>query len=86
LKPDHHCSTDGIDFIFYEKSHSLTCTVRYTNLVINDKTVATSRMPSAVVSGPVSGVYVNVWFLYDEILLEVVAIHENTAMYVEDTN
>jgi hypothetical protein len=88
LQPDHPCTTDGIDFIFYEKARCLSCTVRYSKLVVNDRIVATSRMPSAVVSNAVSGVYLNVWFLHNQNLLEVVAINDTTATcsYVEETN
>jgi hypothetical protein len=56
--------------------------------VIGHRTVATPRMPSAAVPNAVSGVYVNVWFLHNHNLLEVVAINETTAScsYVEDIN
>jgi hypothetical protein len=53
---------------------------------VNDSIVATARMPSAVVSNTVSGVYLNVWFLHNQNLLEVVAINETTCSYVEETN
>jgi hypothetical protein len=49
-------------------------------------------MPSAVVTGAVSGVYVSVsvsvWFLHDQTLMEVVAVNKITASYayVEDSN
>jgi hypothetical protein len=45
-------------------------------------------MPSTVVSNAVSGVYLNVWFLHNQNLLEVVAINDTTATcsYVEETN
>ena len=33
-------------------------------------------MPSAVVTGAVSRVYVSVWFLYDQTLMEVVAVNK----------
>ena len=61
-------------------------------MVVNDTLVATSRMPSAVVTGAVSGVYVSVsvsvWFLHDQTLMEVVAVNKITASYayVEDSN
>jgi len=44
-------------------------------------------MPSAVVTGAVSRVYVSVWFLYDQTLMEVVAVNKITAScaYVEDS-
>jgi hypothetical protein len=88
LQPDHPCTTNGIDFIFYEKAQRLSCTVHYTKLVVSGRTVATSRMPSAVVSDAVSAVYVNVWFLNNQDLLEVVEINETmaTCSYVEDVN
>jgi hypothetical protein len=55
---------------------------------VNDRIVATSQMPSAVVSNAVSGVYLNVWFLHNQNLLEVVAMNETTATcsYSEETN
>ena len=90
MQPDHHSANDGIDFIVYEKSRCLSCTVRFTKLVVNDRLVATSRMPSAVAAGAVSGVYVSVsvWFLHDQTLMEVVAVNKITASYayVEDSN
>ncbi len=86
LQPDHPCAMDGIKFIFYEKAQCLSCTVHYSKLVVNDSIVATARMPSAVVSNTVSGVYLNVWFLHNQNLLEVVAINETTCSYVEETN
>jgi hypothetical protein len=88
LEPDHHCGRDGIDFIYYEKNRCLTCTVRFSKIVVNEKTVATSRIPTAVVTSPESGVYLNVWFLHDQNLLEVVAIDEisATCAFVEETN
>jgi hypothetical protein len=87
MQPDHHSANDGIDFIVYEKSRCLSCTVRFTKLVVNDRLVATSRMPSAVAAGAVSGVYVSVWFLYDQTSMEVVAVNKITAScaYVEDS-
>lgn len=88
LHNDRPCTMDGIDFIFYEKSRCLSCIVRYSKLVVNTNAVATSRIPSAVVSNAVSGVYINVWFLHNGSLLEVVEIKESTAMcsYVEESN
>ncbi len=57
-------------------------------MVVNDTLVATSRMPSAVVTGAVSRVYVSVWFLYDQTLMEVVAVNKITASctFIEDSN
>jgi hypothetical protein len=45
-------------------------------------------MPSAVVTGAVSRVYVSVWFLYDQTLMEVVAVNKITASCtcIEDSN
>jgi hypothetical protein len=88
LQPDHPCATNGINFNFYEKARCLSCTVHYTKLVVSDRTVATSRRPSAVVSDAVSGVYINVWFLNNQDFLEVVEINGTTATCscVEDVN
>jgi hypothetical protein len=66
----------------------LTCTVRFSKIVVNEKAVATSRIPTAVVESPVSGVYLNVWFLHDGSLLEVNAINKSSATctYMEESD
>jgi hypothetical protein len=88
MEPDRHCVSDGNDFIFYERNRCLTCTVQFSKILVNEKAVATSRIPTAVVTCPESGGYLNVWFLQNQSLLEVVAINEisATCAYIEESD
>ncbi len=88
LNPDCNCAADGIDFIYSEHSHTLSCTIRFTKVVVKVETDATRRLATAeVTNSPQSGVYLNVWFQHNGCLLEVVAINGNiaTCSYVEET-
>jgi hypothetical protein len=79
ISPNHPCAMDGIDFIFYEQTRTLSCSIRFTKIVVSDEAVATSRIPMArVTTSAESGVYVNVWFHHNAELFEVTAIDNNT--------
>lgn len=78
-KPDGHCGADGIDFIYSEQNRVLSCTVRFTKVVVQNARDATSRIPTAHVTSPDSGVYLNVWFQHTDSLLEVIAIDGSNA-------
>jgi hypothetical protein len=88
LQPDTPCGCDGIDFIFYEQHRTLLCTIRFSKIVVRDKHVAMDRIPSAIVKSSESGIYVNVWFLYEISLVKVVAINDQsvTCIYVKEPN
>jgi hypothetical protein len=78
-KPESNYTANGIDFIYYEQSRCLSCIVRFTKITVNTEEDATSRIAGAIVEHiPESGVYVTVWFSYEDRLLEVVAIHNET--------
>ncbi len=85
LTPDCPCAVNGIDFIYYEQNRCLSCTVRFSKVVVREEADATSRIATAEVENIESGVYLNVWFHYENCLLEVVAINADTATctYVE---
>jgi len=53
---------------------------------VTDEAVAKSRIATAEVTLPVSGVYLNVWFQYHDSLLEVIEINGDsvTCSYVEE--
>jgi hypothetical protein len=74
LKPEGQCGADGIDFLYSEENRALSCTIRFTKVVVRDERDATSRIAIAHVTTPDSGVYLNVWFQYHDSLLEAVAI------------
>jgi hypothetical protein len=75
LKPDRFCSADGIDFIYSEQNRYLTCAVRFSKVTVNSAEDAKNRIAMADVSySPESGVYVSVWFKYNNALLEVINI------------
>lgn len=79
LKPTSQCTIDGIDFIYYETSRCLSCIVRFTKITVNTKEDVTERIAVGEVNpNPESGVYVNVWFRYEDMLLEVTSINEAT--------
>lgn len=87
LKPDAPCTANGIDFVYSEQNRYLSCTVRFTKVTVSTADVATCRISSADVgASPESGVYVSVWFKYNNALLEVVAINGETVLctYVEE--
>jgi hypothetical protein len=79
LKPASQCAVDDVDFIYYEQSRCLSFIVRFTKITVNTKEDVTSRIAVGKVNpNPENGVYVNVWFRYDDTLLEVTAINEAT--------
>jgi len=87
-KPESNSTANGIDFIYYEQSRCLSCIIHFSKITVNTEEDATSRIAGAVVERlPESGVYVSVWFSYENKLLEVVAIHDEmqtvTCSYVE---
>jgi hypothetical protein len=89
LKPACNVAVDGIDFIYSEQSRCLSCTIRFSKIVVSHKEVATTRISKAQVITPKeSGVYLNVWFKHDEHLMEVIAIDQETELvtciYVEE--
>jgi hypothetical protein len=75
LKPESQCAVDGIDFIYSEQNRYLSCNVCFTKNVVREEADARSRIASAKVSNPESGVYLDVWFQYDDSLLEVIEIN-----------
>ncbi len=86
-KPDASCKTDGIDFIYSEQNRYLTCTVRFTKVTVNTAADAICRIATAnVTHSPESGVYVSVWFKYNESLLLVTDIHRDnvSCSYVQE--
>ncbi len=86
LNPDCQCTVDGIDFIYSEQNRFLSCTVHFSKITVTDEAVAKSRIATAEVTLPVSGVYLNVWFQYHDSLLEVIEINGDsvTCSYVEE--
>jgi len=89
LKPACNVAVDGIDFIYSEQSRCLSCTIRFSKIVVSHEEVATTRISKAQVITPKeSGVYLNVWFKHDEHLMEVIAIDQETELvtciYVEE--
>jgi hypothetical protein len=88
LKPDESCSVDGIDFMFCEEHRSLTCTIKFSKLIVTDENVAKARLPSAVVGDEVieSGVYIGAWFLHNQNVLEVITITDEfvTCSHVQE--
>jgi hypothetical protein len=89
LNPHCNYAADGIDFIYSEHNRSLSCTIRFTKIVVKVESDATSRIATAEVTNtPQSGVYLNVWFKHNGCLLEVVAINGDivTCSYVEETS
>ncbi len=88
LKLDESCSVVGINFMFYEEHRSLTCTIRFSKLIVTDENVAKARLPSAVVRDEVikSGVYIGAWFLHDQKVLEVIRIRDEfvTCSHVQE--
>ena len=86
VKPDSPYHLNGIDFIFYEVQRSLSCIIRFSKIVVKDGFVVTSRLPSAVVAAPETGIYVNALFVYNNQVLEVVAIYNTLVRcaYVEE--
>jgi hypothetical protein len=89
LNPDCHCTADGIDIIYLEQNRYLTCTVRFTKVVVREAADATKRIAVAQVrKAPESGVYLNVWFHYNGSLLETLEINneEVTCSYADETS
>ena len=86
MKPDSPYHLNGIDFIFYEEQRNLSCIIRFSKIVVKDGFVVTSRLPSAVVAAPETGIYVNALFVYNNQVLEVVAIYNTLVRcaYVEE--
>jgi hypothetical protein len=75
LKPHRPCGANGIDFIYSEQNRSLTCTIRFSKIVVNEPVDATSRIALAdITSAPVSSVYPGVWFKYNNSLWEVIQV------------
>jgi hypothetical protein len=71
---------DSVEFLYTEESRQLTCTVRYSKLLINTHDVATSRIPTAEVhSNVVAGAYVNANFHYNGELMTILRIENNFA-------
>jgi hypothetical protein len=87
LKHNAPCAADGIDFVYSEQNHYLTCTVRFTKVTVNTAEDVRKRNATADVSySPESGVYVSVWFKYNHSLLEVTAVNGDhvTCSYVQE--
>jgi hypothetical protein len=86
LKPDESSYVDRIDFLFYEEHRILSCTIRFSKLIVTDDLVAAMRIPSAFVGEDFieSRIYVGAWFLHNNKLLEVVHISDSlvTCSYV----
>jgi len=86
LNPSLPCQADGIGFIFYEQRRTLSCTIRFSKVVVREREDAMSRIPMAFVRAAESGIFLNVWFTYEDNLLEVIGINEATVncAYVEE--
>ncbi len=86
LKPEVQSLTNGIDFIFSEQNHNLNCKVCFTKVTISEAADATSRLATAEVATAESGLYDNVWFQYENNLLEVLKVNGDvvTCKFVEE--
>lgn len=71
---------DSVEFLYTEESRQLTCTVRYSKMIINTHAVATSRIRTAEVHKNVlAGAYVDANFHYNGELMTILSIQNDFA-------
>jgi hypothetical protein len=71
---------NSVEFLYTEESRQLSCSVRYSKIIINTAKAANSRIPTALVRNDViASAYVSANFLLNGLIMTVHQIDNNIA-------